>query len=128
MTEKDTRSPRRVYSVGDDPDPRFSFANERTFLAWIRTSLALIAAGVALDMFGGSTDETARSWLAGVIIAVGVLSSLGAYVKWMAAERAMRSRLSSRRFQPSSPKVGRVSYPARPDTADSTRTSACVAS
>src|ERR1700712_297138 len=90
MTEKDTRSPRRVYSVGDDPDPRFSFANERTFLAWIRTSLALIAAGVALDMFGGSTDETARSWLAGVIIAVGVLSSLGAYVKWMAAERAMR--------------------------------------
>jgi putative membrane protein len=90
MIHKQTRSPRRVYSVGEEPDPRFSFANERTFLAWIRTCLALIAAGVALDVFGGPKDETARSWLAGVIIAVGILCSLGAYTKWMAAERAMR--------------------------------------
>jgi len=33
---------------GSDPDPRFSFANERTFLAWIRTALALIAGGLAI--------------------------------------------------------------------------------
>ncbi|MET1000460.1 MAG: DUF202 domain-containing protein, partial [Acidimicrobiia bacterium] len=34
--------------VGRDPDPRFSYANERTFLAWNRTALALIAAGLAV--------------------------------------------------------------------------------
>ena len=43
------RFPRQVYGHGEDPDPRFSLANERTFLAWIRTTLALLAAGVALE-------------------------------------------------------------------------------
>ena len=33
--------------TGEEPDPRFSLANERTFLAWIRTSIALIAGGLA---------------------------------------------------------------------------------
>ena len=33
---------------GVDPDPRFTFANERTFLAWIRTALALVAGGLAV--------------------------------------------------------------------------------
>ena len=37
------RWPRWVYGGGAEPDPRFSFANERTFLAWIRTALALLA-------------------------------------------------------------------------------------
>jgi putative membrane protein len=37
------RFPRWVYGAGDEPDARFSLANERTFLAWIRTSLALSA-------------------------------------------------------------------------------------
>lgn len=37
--------------VGAEPDPRFSFANERTFLAWNRTALALIAAGAAAAAF-----------------------------------------------------------------------------
>ena len=36
---------------GHEPDVRFSLANERTFLAWIRTALALLAGGVALEQF-----------------------------------------------------------------------------
>lgn len=42
----DKRWPRSVFGVGDEPDARFTFANERTFLAWIRTSLALLAGAV----------------------------------------------------------------------------------
>ena len=38
---------------GDEPDPRFTLANERTFLAWVRTSLGLVAGSVALETFAG---------------------------------------------------------------------------
>ncbi|MBV9808904.1 MAG: DUF202 domain-containing protein, partial [Solirubrobacterales bacterium] len=45
------RRERRLEQTGSDPDPRFTFANERTFLAWNRTALALIAAGLAAAQF-----------------------------------------------------------------------------
>ena len=51
MSETKGRWPGFVYAGGEEPDYRFSFANERTFLAWIRTGLALLAAGVAVDAF-----------------------------------------------------------------------------
>jgi putative membrane protein len=37
-----------VYSLGDEPNYRFNFANERTYLAWIRTALALMATRLAM--------------------------------------------------------------------------------
>ena len=40
-------APPSLRDVGEDPDPRFTFANERTFLAWNRTALALIGGGLA---------------------------------------------------------------------------------
>ena len=43
------RFPRHVFEAGTEPDPRFTLANGRAFLAWIRTALALVAAGVALE-------------------------------------------------------------------------------
>ena len=46
------RFPQSVYRHGTEPDVRFTLANERTFLAWIRTALALIAGGVALEVLG----------------------------------------------------------------------------
>ena len=52
-----TRRPRRVYVSGTDPDPRFSLANERTFLAWVRTALALVAGAVAVQRTGCSTSS-----------------------------------------------------------------------
>ena len=50
MTDRrrDDRKPDSVYGLGEEPDPRFSMANERTSLAWMRTALALVAGGVAL--------------------------------------------------------------------------------
>ena len=50
----------RLHAEGTEPDPRFTCANERTFLAWIRTALAVIAAGVALETFG---PEFHITWL-----------------------------------------------------------------
>ena len=42
---------RKLLSEGKAPDPRFTLANERTFLAWIRTALALVAGGLACAQF-----------------------------------------------------------------------------
>ncbi|RFU22060.1 YidH family protein [Geodermatophilus marinus] len=86
----DRRFPRRVYGVGEEPDPRFSLANERTFLAWMRTSLALLAAGVALEALDLPIAEGARLAAALVLIALGLLAPVQAWFGWMATERAMR--------------------------------------
>ncbi len=54
------RWPGWVYDEGSEPDPRFSFANERTLLAWVRTGLALLAGGVALHAFPLSISPNLR--------------------------------------------------------------------
>ncbi|GAA3671002.1 hypothetical protein GCM10022237_33430 [Nocardioides ginsengisoli] len=84
------RRPRRVYELGDEPDPRFTFANERTFLAWIRTALAVMAAGVALDSLASSLPESPRRWLAAALVLTGVVGCALAWARWMANERALR--------------------------------------
>ena len=76
---------------GAEPDYRFSLANERTFLAWIRTALALLAGGVLLDQF--STKLEPRLAVLGLAIALGVLAAVlcaMAYLRWRANEIAMR--------------------------------------
>ena len=59
-----TRQPRWVYDEGDEPDPRFSLANERTFLAWVRTALAMLAGGVALH----ALEVPSTDWLRTVVV------------------------------------------------------------
>lgn len=86
------RWPGSVYREGTEPDPRFTFANERTFLAWLRTSLALVVAGVAVDVLAESGDVDAGGYrpLAAALIVLGMAASVTALVRWMANERAMR--------------------------------------
>lgn len=86
----DRRFPRRVYAVGQEPDPRFSLANERTFLAWMRTSLALLAAGVALEALDLPIAEGLRLAGALVFVALGILAPVQAWTGWVSTERAMR--------------------------------------
>jgi putative membrane protein len=76
---------------GNEPDYRFTLANERTFLAWIRTALALLAGGVLLHQFatelGPRVAVTMLSVGLGVIAAV--LSAVS-YTRWRANEIAIR--------------------------------------
>jgi putative membrane protein len=77
--------------TGREPDYRFSLANERTFLAWIRTALSLLAGGVLLEQF--ATKLEPRFVVVGLAIGLAVLSSVlcgVAYVRWKANEIAMR--------------------------------------
>ncbi|MFH8563514.1 YidH family protein [Streptomyces sp. NPDC017988] len=83
-------SPERIREEGDTPDYRFSLANERTFLAWLRTALALIGGGFAVDQFLPDLRWGWRIGLALALLAAGVLCSLRAVNHWMRCERAMR--------------------------------------
>lgn len=84
------RWPRGVYSAGSEPDPRFTFANERTFLAWIRTALALLAAGIALEALEIPEHDTLRLFLVLVLALLGAISSVLAFFRWASAEKALR--------------------------------------
>lgn len=84
------RFPRAVYSEGKDPDVRFTLANERTFLAWIRTALALIAGGVALEVLGLDLEPRLRLATSVVLIVAGILTPIAAWFEWMGTERALR--------------------------------------
>lgn len=82
---------RTVFPTGDEPDPRFTLANERTFLAWTRTALAFLAGGIALEAFAfPDFDEAWRGVAAITLILVGMAIALGAAVRWIRIERSLR--------------------------------------
>ena len=99
--ERDRRWPRSVYGVGSDPDPRFTFANERTFLAWIRTGLGFLAAGVGVAAVARLNERlNLEVRVASLLLVVcGLLCAVDAWIRWARSERAMREG----RALPSSP-------------------------
>jgi len=84
------RWPNSVYGTGNEPDYRFSFANERTALAWNRTALALLAGGVALDTLGVSMDPTLKQLIAAALVLLAALAAAASWLRWARAERAVR--------------------------------------
>jgi putative membrane protein len=75
-------------TVGTRPDYRFTLANERTFLAWVRTSLALAAGGLGaislIDNFYG------KEILGLTLLTLSFVTSATAYRRWAANERSIR--------------------------------------
>ena len=91
MAHSRSRISEALLPGGEEPDPRFTLANERTFLAWIRTALAFIAGGIALEAFAGTAiADPWRTVLSLFIVIIGLLLSLGATVRWLRVEASMR--------------------------------------
>lgn len=74
-----------------EPDYRFTLANERTFLAWIRTALALLAGAVAVVQFAPEFSiPDGGKILAALLAVVGIACVAGAALRWNRSQRAMR--------------------------------------
>lgn len=74
-----------------EPDYRLTLANERTFLAWIRTSLALLAGGIALNEIPRRfSTETTRTGLAVAAVALSLVLAVSSYLRWRQVQQAMR--------------------------------------
>lgn len=79
--------------VGQMPDYRFSLANERTFLAWIRTAMAILAGTIAIDQLTPQiAPPLVRIVLCVVLAIIGAALAIEAYRRWSLQEQAMRNQ------------------------------------
>ena len=85
------RWPRSVYGVGSEPAPRYSLANERTFLAWIRTSLAVLAGAAAVDALDLPLSDFLQRLTAGWLAVIGLLCAVQSWRTWTQTEAALRT-------------------------------------
>jgi len=93
-TEPETEPEPSAASEEYEPDPRFSYANERTFLAWMRTALGLITAGLAITQLLPPFDLPGGRRLIGLpLIAMGTIIAVVSLRNWTANEHAMRRGL-----------------------------------
>jgi putative membrane protein len=79
-----------LLDVGEEPDPRFTLANERTFLAWTRTALGLLIAGLAVSELLRSEPQSSRLVLSLPLIVIAGLIGVLSYSRWRDIERALR--------------------------------------
>ena len=82
--------PRRL-GEGEEPDPRFTLANERTFLAWIRTSLALLAVGMAVVGLDLPVQRGCARAASVVLVVLGTVAPAEAWWSWLRTEHALRT-------------------------------------
>jgi putative membrane protein len=80
----------RRLDVGEEPDPRFTLANERTFLAWTRTALAALATGLAVAELLRSEPRSARLVVSVPLIVIAGVIGVSSYPRWRMLERALR--------------------------------------
>jgi putative membrane protein len=78
-------------SERQDPDVQSQLANERTYLAWLRTALALVASGVAAArLLAGQTLRWAWELVGILLILAGVVTAAFARRRWRAIQVAIR--------------------------------------
>jgi putative membrane protein len=80
-----------VYDRGSEPDPRYTLANERTFLAWIRTCLALLAGSAAVDALDLPLSDVVQRLTAGWLALIGLLCAVQSWRTWTQTETALRT-------------------------------------
>ena len=95
VLERVTRRRPPLDEVGEEPDARFSFANERTFLAWNRTALGCVVAGLAVShvLRPDDTSDLGPDIAGIALMALGGVLALCSYGNWAASQRALRLRL-----------------------------------
>ncbi len=81
-----------VHRTGTPVDPRFSLANERTFLAWNRTALALIGGGLVEAQLLRAGSNTLRELVSLTLIGLGAVIGTIGLKRWRSSEIAMRLR------------------------------------
>jgi putative membrane protein len=87
-----SKQPQGPADDGTEPDPRFTFANERTFLAWSRTALALVVAGLGVVQLLPPFPRVpwGRHVLGVPLIVFGAVVAVAAYSEWVRSQRALR--------------------------------------
>jgi putative membrane protein len=90
MDDSRPRRPRWVYQAGSEPDPRFSLANERTLLSWIRTSTGFAAAGGGLLLVRNLLGRELSLVLSVSAFGLSLAIIVGAVTRWAVTERALR--------------------------------------
>src|SRR3989442_10748446 len=82
-----------------EPDYRYTLANERTFLAYIRTALGLDAAGLGAAQFLPQSTARLRLGIAVLLVVLGIGVAMLSYRRWSTAEQAMRRGMPLPRVQ-----------------------------
>ena len=86
--------PRESVAAAAEPDLRLLQANERTLLAWVRTSIALLGFGFAIAKFGavnlGARPDRSL-WLAAGFLGAGIVSNVFAAVRYFAVRRSLET-------------------------------------
>ena len=87
----------------EEPDYRFTLANERTYLAWIRTALAFVAGAIAIVQFVPHFGFAGGSRVIGIALAaIGGVVAVLAWSRWRRVQLAMPIT----RLPPAKPKCG----------------------
>jgi putative membrane protein len=78
-------------TAGAEPDTRLLLASQRTFLAWNRTALALIAGGIAVARFVTVGSDAAELTVALLLIFSGAFVAVHSHRVWRRVDDALRA-------------------------------------